>query len=105
MINLNIKVLIGLTIGFLVGGIILAFTVSFWYALPLLIVGLILLAVYILFGSVNSAAKHIQNGEFDEAEKKLKLTLKPDWLYVTQRAFYYIMQGSIAMNKKDTQTE
>ena len=104
MINLNIKVLIGLTIGFLVGGIILAFTVSFWYALPLLIVGLILLAVYILFGSVNSAAKHIQNGEFDEAEKKLKLTLKPDWLYVTQRAFFYIMQGSIAMNKKDTQT-
>lgn len=104
MINLNIYVLIGLTIGFLLGGIALAFTVSFWYALPLLIIGIILLVVYILFGSVNSAAKYIQTGQFDEAEKKLKLTLKPDWLYVTQRAFYYIMQGAIAMNKKDTNT-
>ena len=101
MMNINIYVLIGLTALFLLGGIALAIGVGFWYSFPVLLVGLILLAVYILFGSVNSAAKHIQEGDFDAADKKLALTLKPDWLYVTQRAFYAIMKGSIAMNNKD----
>ncbi len=101
MVNINIYLLIALTAILLIGGTILAITVNFWYAFPLLLIGLILLAVYIFFGSVNSAAKHIQDGDFDGAEKKLNLTVKPDWLYVTQRAFYYIMKGSIAMNNKD----
>ncbi|MFT6811302.1 MAG: tetratricopeptide (TPR) repeat protein [Saprospiraceae bacterium] len=101
MMNINIYWLIGLTIATLLGGVILAFTVNFWYALPLLIIGIILVVVYVLFGSVNAAAKHIQEGDFAIADKKLKLTWKPDWLYVTQRAFYYIMKGSIAMDAKD----
>lgn len=101
MLNINIYVLLALTAVLIIGGTVLSFLVNFWYAFPLLLVGLILLAVYIFFGSVNSAAKHIQTGDFDSAEKKLKLTLKPDWLYVTQRAFYYIMKGSIAMNNKE----
>lgn len=104
MINFNIYVLLGLIVTLLLGGLALALTVGFWYSFPLLLVGIILLLVYVFFGSVNSAAKHIQLGEFDQAEKKLKLTFKPDWLYVTQRAFYYIMSGAIAMNKKDTAT-
>ncbi len=104
MINLNIYVLIGLTALFLLGGVLLALFVGFWYSFPVLLIGIILLLVYIFFGSVNSAAKHIQNEEFDEAEKKLNLTLKPDWLYITQRAFYYIMKGSIAMHRKDMKT-
>ena len=101
MVNINIYVLLALLGLFLGGGIILIFIVNFWYAFPVLLIGLILLAIYILFGSVNSAAKHIQDGDFENAEKKLKLTWKPDWLYVTQRAFFYIMKGSIAMNNKD----
>jgi len=101
MVNINIYVLLGLMTVLLIGGTVLAFTVNFWYAFPLLLIGLIMLGIYIFFGSVNSAAKHIQEGDFDAAEKKLNLTLKPDWLYVTQRAFYYIMKGSIAMNNKD----
>jgi len=104
MINLNIYWLIGLTIATLLAGTILAFTVNFWYAFPFLLVGIILFVVYVLFGSVNSAAKHVQDGDFEAAEKKLKLTWKPQWLYVTQRAFYYIMKGSIAMNNKDMKT-
>lgn len=101
MVNLNIYVLLGLMGVLLGGGIILAFIVNFWYAFPLILIGLILLLVYIFFGSVNSAAKHIQTGDFAKADKMLGLTFKPDWLYVTQRAFYYIMKGSIAMNDKD----
>jgi len=104
MVNINIYVLIGLTALLLGGGIILSFIVNFWYAFPLILIGAILLLVYIFFGSVNSAAKHIQTGDFDKADKMLNLTYKPDWLYVTQRAFYYIMKGSIAMNNKDMKT-
>ena len=85
----------------LVGGIVLAFTVSFWYSFPFLLIGLIMLIVYILFGSVNGAAKLIQAEDFDGAEKRLKLTLSPKYLWTTQRAFYYIMKGSIAMYRKD----
>jgi len=99
--NLNIYVLLGLTAFFLLSGIVSAFVFGFWWAFPLLLVGIILLVIYILFGSVNSAAKHIQTEEFEEADKKLALTFKPEWLYVTQRAFYYIMKGSIAMHRKD----
>ena len=102
MMNINIYLLIGLTIGTLLAGLILAFTVNFWYALPFLIIGIIMLVVYVLFGSVNAAAKHIQDGDFATADKKLKLTWKPEWLYVTQRAFYHIMKGTIAMDAKDT---
>ncbi len=101
MFNLNIYILLGITAFLLFGGIILAFLVNFWYAFPLLLVGLILFLIYLFFGSVNTAAKHIQDGDFEKAEKILALTLKPDWLYVTQRAFYYIMRGAIAMNNKE----
>lgn len=104
MVNLNIYWLLGLMAASLLIGIILAFTVNFWYAFPLLLIGIILAVVYVLFGSVNSAAKHVQDGDFETAEKKLKLTWKPEWLYVTQRAFFYIMKGSIAMNNKDMKT-
>lgn len=79
----------------------MAFIVNFWYAFPLLLIGIILLLVYVFFGSVNTAAKYIQTGDFEKAGKLLNLTFKPDWLYVTQRAFYYIMKGAIAMNNKD----
>ncbi len=104
MVNINVYWLIGGTVALLLGGLILAFTVSFWYAFPLLLIGIILLIVYFLFGSVNSAARQIQNGDFAKADKMLNLTLKPAWLYVTQRAIYYILKGSIAMNNKDTST-
>jgi len=44
----------------------------------------------------------IQDGDFNGAEKRLNLTFFPKWLYVTNRAVYYIMRGAIAMDKKDT---
>ena len=101
MFSINIYLLIGLTLGCLLLGLVLSFTVSFWYAFPFLLIGILLAIGYILFGSVNGAAKMIQTEDFEGAEKRLKLTVNPKWLYKTQRAFYYIMKGSIAMYKKD----
>ncbi len=85
----------------LIGGVVLAFTVGFWYSFPILLIGIILLVVYILFGSVNGAAKLIQKEDFDGAERRLRLTPNPKYLYVTQRAVYFIMKGAIAMNRKE----
>ena len=38
--------------------------------------------------------------EFDRAETRLSLTWNPNWLYVTNRAFYYIIKGTLLMNRK-----
>ena len=101
MFTINIKLKLGLTALFLVGGILLAIFQGFWNALPFLLIGLGLLASYFMLGTVQSAAELVQLAQFDEAEKRLGYIWKPEWLYKTNRAFYYILKGSLAMNKKD----
>ncbi len=104
MFNINIYLrfaLIGLT---LVGGIVLSFVkgFGFWYALPFILIGIILLVGYILLGTVQSAAQMVQESRFDEAEKRLNLTLSPRLLYATNRAYYYMMKGTIAVGQRKT---
>jgi len=101
MFKINIYLKFALIALFLGGGTIAAFTVGFWWALPLVLIGIGLLASYILLGTVQSAADLMQSMKFDEAEKRLELSFKPEWLYVTNRSFYYIVKGSLAANKKD----
>ncbi len=101
MFTINIYLRFALIGVFLVGGIILAFAFGFWYAFPFLLAGLILLVGYIAFGTIQSAGQMVQLQQFDEAEERLNLTMKPAWLYKTNRAFYYILKGSLAMNRKD----
>lgn len=92
-INIYLKfALIALT---LIGGTALAFIYGFWYAFPFLLIGLGLLASYILLGTVQSASMLVQDTDFEGAEKRLGLTLKPEWLYVTNRAMFYIIKGTI----------
>ena len=79
----------------------MAFTQGFWYAFPLLLIGIGLLVSYVMLGTVSSAAQMVQNMNFDGAEKRLGLTMTPKLLYVTNRAFYYILKGSILMNRHD----
>lgn len=82
----------------IVGGLVLMFTAGFWYGFPFLLVGIGFLVSYILLGTVQSAAQIMEKMEFVQADQRLKLTLWPRLLYVTNRAFYYIMKGSIAAN-------
>lgn len=101
MFTINIYLKFALIALFLGGGVILTIFEGFVYSWPLILVGILLLASYILLGTVTSAANLIQDLDFDGAEKRLGLTLSPKLLYVTNRAFYYIMQGSIKMNTGD----
>jgi tetratricopeptide (TPR) repeat protein len=101
MFTINIYLRFALIALFLGGGIALAFLYGFWYSFPLLLIGLILLIGYILFGTVQSAAELMQSADFDKSEQRLNLTLNPRWLYSTNRAYYFMIKGSIAMARKD----
>ena len=103
MFSINIYLKFALIALFLGSGILLSFIYGLGYSWILILIGLILLATYVLLGTVQSAAQLVQVSDFEAAEKRLDLTLSPKLLYVTNRAFYYIIKGSIAMqaNKHD----
>ena len=93
-INIYLKFLL-IAVGF-IGGAILTTTLGFWYAFPFWLLGFIMLASYIFLGTIQTAAVMVQESDLDGAEARLNLTKFPQWLYITNRAFYYIMKGSIA---------
>ncbi len=103
MFSINIYLRFALiALGF-IGGIILTALsgFGFWYAFPFWLLGIIMLGGYIMMGTVQSTSVLIQSMKFEEAEKRLDLTFKPDWLYKTYKALYYLLKGSLAMNSKD----
>ena len=101
MFTINIYLRFALIALFLFGGIALAFIYGFWYASLPILIGLILLGGYIAFGTVISAGQIAQTQDFVGAEKRLNLTLKPEWLYSTNRSMYYMMKSSFEMNKNN----
>lgn len=98
MFTINYKLKFAIILIGILGGLALIFTAGFWYGFPFLLIGIGFLVSYILLGTVQSAAVMLEKMEFAAAEERLKWTFKPNWLYVTNRAFYYIMKGSIAAN-------
>ncbi|MEO5582721.1 MAG: hypothetical protein ABIR66_08515 [Saprospiraceae bacterium] len=84
----------------LLGGFALAFAFGFWYAFPFFLIGLLLLASYILLGTVQSAAQFMEKTDFVGSNKRLDLTFFPQWLYKPNRSYYYMIKGSIAAQMK-----
>jgi hypothetical protein len=95
-------VLMGLLI---LGGIVLSLFLGFWYAFPFILVGVLLAVGYILLGTVQSAAKFMQNMDFLKSEERLGLTFKPGWLYKANRAYYYLIKGTIAAQLRNDSQE
>src|SRR5690606_27962939 len=98
MFTIDIRLKLAIIAVGIVGGLVLMFTAGFWYGFPFLLIGLGFLVSYLLLGTVQSAAQMLEKMQFVEAEERLRWTLTPKLLYVTNRAFYYIMKGSIAAN-------
>jgi len=86
----------------LVGGTVLAFIFGFWYAFPVLLIGVFLTIGYFLLGTVQSAAQLVQTQDLEAAENRLALTFFPNLLFSMFKSNYYMIKGSIAMQKKDT---
>lgn len=101
MFTINPYLKIALIVVGIGGGILLSVTQGFWYGFPFWLVGLILLVGYVLLGTVGSAAKALQTENFDKAEKMLNLTVFPKFLYATNRAYFYMLKGNIALSRKD----
>lgn len=103
MLTINPYLRFALIVASLAAGIGLWVSAGVWYGIWFVLVGIVLLVGYILLGTVSSAAKALQNAQIDKSEKLLNLTLSPKLLYVTNRAYYYMLKGSIAIAKKDTE--
>lgn len=103
MFVINPYLRIALMAAGIIGGIVLWAAFGFWYGFPFWLSGLILLIGYIFLGTVGSAAKAMQTMDFERSEKMLSLTLNPKWLYATNRAYFYMIKGSIALGQKDTE--
>lgn len=101
MFTINIYLRFALIAFCLIGGTVAAFTWGFWWAFPLLLGGIILVAGYFLLGTVQSAAMTLQTGDMDAAQKRLDLTYFPKWLFKPNRAYFYMLKGTIAGNEKD----
>ena len=67
--------------------------------LPVLVV-LVLLIKHLLIGTVNAAAMTMQTGDFDEAERLLAYTFKPNWLQFTYHGMYYFVKSTLAFQRK-----
>lgn len=85
----------------ILGGIALWATLGFWYGFFFLLTGIILLIGFLILGPIGPAAQALQIGDFDKAEKLLNLTVNPKWLYVSNRAYYYLLKGSIALSRRE----
>ena len=101
MFTINIYLRFALIALCLIGGVLLSVFVSFWYALPVLLIGIALLVGYVLLGTIQSAAPLMQAQDFAAAEQRLNLTWKPEWLYSSNRAMYYMLKGTLAQQRKD----
>lgn len=89
--------------GFLLG-IGLWLGMGFWYGFPFLLVGVAMLAGYIMFGTVMSAFQMIQQMDLAGAEKRLGLTFFPKLLLFIVRSQYFMAKSTIAMQRKDFST-
>lgn len=105
MFSINIYLRFALIAAFLIGGTVSAFipSIGFWWGFPFLLIAIILLVGYLLLGTVQSAALILQSSDFEAAEKRLNLTFFPNLLYVTNRAYFYILKGTVASARQDTE--
>ena len=102
MFSINIYLRFALIALFLGGGIALAILYGFWYSFPLLLIGIVLLVGYLMLGTVQSAAMMMQDADLSKAEQRLNMTLTPKLLYSTNKAYYYMLKGTLAVGKKNT---
>ena len=101
MFSINVKLKLALTVLLIGCGIWWIAAFGFWYGFFFLLIGIGLLVSYIMLGTIQTSAQLLQLEQFDAAEKRLAWTWKPNWLYKTNRAMFYILKGGLAMNRQN----
>ncbi len=101
MILIPVYLRFALIVLFLGGGIALWMTMGIWYGIFFVLTAVFLLVGYLLLGTIQSAAALIQKSDFQGAESRLGLTLFPRLLYSANRAYYFLLKGTLAMQRQD----
>lgn len=101
MFVINIYLRFALIAGGILGGIVLWALYGFWYGFPFLLIGIIMLAGYLMLGTILSTNQFLSQQRLAEAEKRLKLTFFPRILLVGYKGVYFMTHGALAMQKKD----
>ena len=102
MLKLDLYVRFALIAASIILGIVLSVWQGFWYGFPFFIVALVLIAGYVLLGTIRSASELLQEQKIDEAEQRLALTKFPQYLFPANKAYYYMLQANIAIVRKDS---
>lgn len=87
----------------LLAGIATSILYGIGYGILFFIIAIIFIVGYFLLGTVQSAAQLVQEMKFLEAEKRLALTVKPNWLFKANRAYYFLIKGMVAIQLKRTE--
>lgn len=101
MFTINIYLRFALIVGGILGGIALWAVFGFWYGFPFLLIGLVLLAGYLMLGTILSTNQLLSQQRLEEAEARLSLTFFPKILLVGYKGVYFMTLGAIAMQKRD----
>jgi len=104
MFTINIYLRFALIAVGILGGIALWSFFGFWYGFPLLLIGVFMLAGYLMLGTIMSTNMLLSQSRFQEAEERLKLTYFPKILLVGYKGVYYMTLGALAMQRKDLVT-
>lgn len=77
MFTINIYLRFALIVVGILGGAILWSMYGFWYGFPFLLVGVIMLAGYLMLGTILSTNQLLSQQKLEEAEARLKMTYFP----------------------------
>lgn len=88
----------------ILGGTALSIAWGFWYGFPFILIGVVALVSYLLLGTVQTAAELMQVQDIDGCDQRLNLTFFPRLLFSANRAYYYMLKGTIAQQRGDKQS-
>lgn len=81
-------------------GLVYQFQGNLTFALYLYLAAGLLLASHLLFGNIWQAFTALRSGRVGLADRILELVVRPSWLLPRPRAYYYFVQGMLALRSE-----
>jgi len=88
--------LVVLALGFWMG-----FAVSWWGAVPLFIIGLLIIVAHFMIGPITLIQQYMEAGDVEGAQKLLDRIKYPNLLYKPVRSSYYMLRANMSGMSQD----
>jgi hypothetical protein len=102
MLKMDLKWRLIATIASLVLALIVNIVWGFGWAFVFWLVFIVFLVGYFLLGTISAASERLNFGDLDGAERILGYTKFPKLLLKMNQAYFKLLQGMVAMQRKDT---